>query len=131
MRAHAYDSPPRAFQALSDPTRLRMFRLLAVSRAKLCVCELVDSLQERQYNVSRHLKVLQTVSLVRGEKDGRWTYYGLDRRNPTVAPFARLVASLPDTAGGFAADQERFEGRLALRERGKCRCGIQTPALAR
>jgi ArsR family transcriptional regulator len=108
-----------------------MFRLLAVSREKLCVCEFVDSLQERQYNVSRHLKVLENTGLLRGEKEGRWTYYGLDRRNPTVAPFARLVTSLLDPEGTFVEDEERFKGRMALRERGKCRCGIQTPALAK
>ncbi len=122
---------PRTFQALSDPTRLRMFRLVAVNRAEMCVCEFVDALQERQYNVSRHLKVLGTSGLLRGEKDGRWTYYGMDRRNSAAGPFARLVASLPDPEGTFAEDQERFKKRMALRERGRCRCGIQTPALAR
>ena len=125
------DPLPRTFQALSDPTRLRMFRLIASNRAEMCVCEFVDSLQERQYNVSRHLKVLENAGLLRGEKDGRWTYYGLNRRTPTVSPFSKLVASLPDPEGTFAEDQERFKDRMALREGGRCRCGIQTPQLAR
>ena len=121
----------RVFQALSDPTRLRIFRLLVTNRTEMCVCEVVDSLRERQYNVSRHLKVLELAGLLGGEKHGRWTYYGLDRRNPTVSSFAKLVASLPDLDGTFAEDQERFKKRMALREDGRCRCGIQTPELAK
>ena len=65
------DLYPRTFQALSDPMRLRMFRLLAVNRTEMCVCEFVDSLSERQYNVSRHLKILELAGLLHKAKEGR------------------------------------------------------------
>ena len=119
-----------AFKALSDPTRLRMLRLLAANKAEICVCEFVDALRERQCNVSRQLKLLQVAGLVRGEKDGRWIYYGLaPGKDPIVSALYRLVARLPDDEV-FAGDQERFDGRMRLRTDGRCRMGIQTPALA-
>ena len=120
-----------AFKALSDPTRLRMFRLLTANRAEMCVCEFVDALQERQYNVSKHLKLLQQSGLIVGEKEGRFVYYGLaDRSDATRRALHRLVASVPDSEEAFAKDQARFEKRMSLRESGRCRVGIQTKELA-
>ena len=116
------DILPRAFQALSDPMRLRMFRLLAVNRTEMCVCEFEDSLKERQYNVSRHLKLLGIAGLLHKEKEGRRAYYGLEADNPTVSAFSRLVVSLPDPDGTFAKDQERFEEQTPFRQGGdRCR----------
>jgi len=112
---------PRTFQALSDPTRLRMFRLLAANRTQMCVCEFVDSLEERQYAVSRHLKILGLSGLLRKQKEGRRAYYGLDASNPTVPAFSRLVATLPDPDGTFARDQQKFEEQMPFR-RGGDRC---------
>jgi len=116
------DLLPRSFQALSDPMRLRMFRLLAVNRTRMCVCEFVDSLKERQYNVSRHLKVLGLAGLLRKEKEGRRAYYGLEAANPAISAFSRLIASLPDLDGTFARDQESFEEQMPFRQGGdRCR----------
>lgn len=120
----------RAFKALSDPTRLRMLRLLAGNEAEMCVCELVDVLQERQYNVSRQLKELAAAGLVRGQKEGRWTYFGLlSGEDPGVAALCHLVAGLPEDEV-LAEDQQRFEERIRLRTDGRCKVGIQTPSLA-
>ena len=107
-----------------------MVRLLAANDAEMCVCELVDVLQERQYNVSRQLKSLASAGLVRGQKEGRWTYFGLlGRDDPGVASLFRLVAELPADEL-FLEDQRRFEERAGLRTGGRCQMGIQTPSLA-
>ena len=83
----------RALKALSDPTRLRMLRLLAVNRSQMCVCEFVDTLQERQYNVSKHLKILEQAGLIEGEREGRFLYYGLvDGGDATARLLYRLVS---------------------------------------
>lgn len=120
-----------AFKALSDPTRLRMLRLLAANRAELCVCEFVDTLQERQYNVSKHLKVLQQSGLIEGEKEGRWVYYHLaGKDDPMARGLYKLASSVPDADEVFARDQERFEKRMELRDDGRCQVGIQTKRLA-
>lgn len=117
------------FKAASEPTRLRMLRLLVANKAEMCVCEFVDALGERQYNVSRQLKILQTAGLIRGEKEGRWIYYRLSaKKDPAVAALYRLVARLPEDEL-FAADQRRFRERMSLRSASRCRVGIQTPSL--
>ncbi len=59
------------FQALADPIRIWIVRLLALSGEECCLCELVDSLLEPQYTLSKHVKVLKQVGLLTAEKDGR------------------------------------------------------------
>jgi len=118
------------FKALADPTRLRIIRLLALKRTEMCVCEFVDILLERQYNISRHLKNLETVGLIQGKKDGRWAYYGLAAvDDPVALHLYELVVALPDNNGVFARDDENLEARMALRENGRCRVGIQSAEL--
>lgn len=120
-----------ALKALSDPTRLRMLRLLASNRAEFCVCEFVDTLGERQYNVSKHLKALEQAGLIEGQKDGRWVYYKLaGSDDPVARTLHRLVTAVPDSDDVFSVDQRRFEDRMSLREDGRCRVGIQTKELA-
>lgn len=115
-----------ALKALADETRLRIIRLLVVNRTAMCVCELVDSLEERQYNVSRHLQILEACGLIEEEKDGRWVYYTVPRaRDGFARALCRAVAELPATEDTLEADQRRFQERMQLREGGRCRIGIQ------
>lgn len=65
------------FKALADPTRLRILEL--VSNGEQCVCELVDRIDVAQPLLSHHLKVLRDAGFVRARREGRWTYYALDR----------------------------------------------------
>jgi ArsR family transcriptional regulator, arsenate/arsenite/antimonite-responsive transcriptional repressor len=58
-----------ALKALADDTWLRILRLLLTNHTAMCVCELVDALEERQYNVSRHLQILEAADLIEGTKD--------------------------------------------------------------
>lgn len=122
--------PQEIFQALADPTRIRIVRLLAETDEEACVCELVDSLLEPQYKLSRHLKVLRQAGLLTAEKDGRWIYhrlvYGVDYLNLAY----EMLRALPDSDGLFARDLHNFRQRMCLREDGRCRVGIQTASLA-
>ena len=61
------------FKALSDPTRLRLLRVL--DGAELNVNELVEILELPQPTVSRHLGVLLRAGLVARRRDGMWTFY--------------------------------------------------------
>lgn len=118
-----------AFKALSDLTRLRMVRLLAANDAELCVCEFVDALQERQYTVSRGLRLLEQAGIVEGQKDGRWVYYSLVRGDTgTVSILHELLKSVSEDKVS-SLDQVRFSERMAIREDGRCRVGIQTASL--
>ena len=98
--------PEVVFQGLADPTRIRVLRVLAASRAEACLCELVDSLLEPQYKLSRHLKVLRQVGLLAAEKEGD-------------DPHVLLFPEIP-------FDQERFLARVddSVRRYGRCTIGV-------
>ncbi len=63
------------FGILADPTRLRLFSLIAAAGEACAACDLVDALGVSQPTVSHHLKVLREAGLVESEKRGRWVYY--------------------------------------------------------
>jgi ArsR family transcriptional regulator, arsenate/arsenite/antimonite-responsive transcriptional repressor len=113
------------FQALADPIRIRIVRLLALSGEECCLCELVDSLLEPQYTLSKHVKVLKQVGLLTAEKDGRWVYHRLVRGVPYLERLYSAVLALPDADNAFGSDLARFNERMCLREKGRCRVGIQ------
>ena len=118
-------APQFVFQALADGTRIRVVRLLAGTREEACLCELVDSLLEPQYKLSRHLKVLRQVGVLSAEKDGRFVYHKLVSQHAHLKKLYAAIYALPDSQGVFAADQRRFTQRMRLRESGRCRIGIQ------
>ena len=116
--------PEAVFQALADETRLRVIRLLASTGEESCLCELVDSLQEPPYKLSRHLKILRQAGLLSSQKEGRWVYHRLVAEPAYLESLYTLVKALPDPDGIYRADMARFGDRLALREAGRCRIGI-------
>lgn len=78
------------FKALSDPTRLRLVKLLSEQapgecpgecngRRFLCVNALAHRLGVTQSAVSQHLRVLRQAGLVRGERCGSFMHYSLDK----------------------------------------------------
>lgn len=70
------DAATMAFRlkALSDPTRLRLFSLVA-SASRMCACDLTEPLGVSQPTVSHHLKVLTTAGLLEREQRGKWVYF--------------------------------------------------------
>lgn len=64
------------FQALSDPTRLRIIHTLM--QAEICVCDLAAVLEMTQSSVSHQLRNLRTLRLVKHRKVGRMVYYSID-----------------------------------------------------
>lgn len=118
----------RIFKALSDKTRLRIINLLLRSRKELCVCEIVDSISESQYNVSKHLKELKYAGLVEEKKMGRWISYSLASSGEAKDEFKKglfqAIALIPE--GLVANDMELLKARLFLRKEGKCIIGLQS-----
>ena len=66
----------RLFQALSDPTRLKI--LLLLSRSTLNVTRIVDEVKASQPAVSRHLRVLREASLINHVRKGKEVEYSLN-----------------------------------------------------
>lgn len=92
---------------------------------ELCVCEIVDSLDEPQYKISKHLKELKLAGLVEEKKDGKWVNYSI---SPPQDEFKRwlfkAIASIPkDVTEG---DEKRLKARLFLRKNGQCVVGLES-----
>ena len=66
----------QTFQALSDPTRVRM--ISALTRTELCVCDLAAVLGMSQSAVSHQLRSLRDQKLVKSRREGREIFYTLD-----------------------------------------------------
>lgn len=112
--------PTALLQAIADKTRLRILRILvALPKEEGCLCDLTDSLQEPEYNVSRHLKILRNAGLLSARKDGRWVYHRLSIEK-AVKPFYRLIAELPDADRTFSEDLKRFKDELSKRDNERC-----------
>ncbi len=71
----AGDELQKVFKTLSDPTRLRILRLL--ESEELVVQELMEVLGMAQSRVSRHLAILREASLVSDRRDGTYVFYRL------------------------------------------------------
>jgi len=65
------------FAVLSDPTRLRLVKLLCHQRDShaLCVNALASLLGVTQSAVSQHLRILKSIGLVKGERRGYHIHY--------------------------------------------------------
>ena len=64
------------FQALSDPTRLRI--IYALMQSELCVCDLAAILEMSQSSISHQLRNLRALRLVKNRKVGRMVYYSIN-----------------------------------------------------
>ena len=64
------------FKALSDETRLRILTLL--KNGELCVCDIAETLEMTQPNISFHLSMLKEAGIIKVRKNGRWIHYSLD-----------------------------------------------------
>lgn len=88
------------FKALSDPTRLRLIKLLndcppgVCQGGPLCVNALAHQLGVSQSAVSQHLRILKQAGLVRGSRDGSFMHYSV---NPDG--LAKYRTALMETLG--------------------------------
>src|SRR5438105_11177325 len=96
------------FQALADPTRLRIVALLRLM--ELSVGELAQVLGQSQPRVSRHLKILADAGVLERRKEGSWVFLTLSDSD-RVAPMFDLIDSWADNGTGrlFALDAARIE----------------------
>ncbi len=79
-------------EALGDPTRLRIFRLL-MERRDLCVTDVAAILGGTVSGASQQLRVLERVGLARRERMGQMICYELRDEDPCVRSIALFVAN--------------------------------------
>src|SRR5436305_1825075 len=96
------------FQALADPTRLRVLALLRLM--ELSVGELAQILGQSQPRVSRHLKILGDAGVLDRRKEGSWVFLTLADAE-RAAPLFALIDRWADAATErlFAFDAARTE----------------------
>ncbi|WP_312642892.1 metalloregulator ArsR/SmtB family transcription factor [Hydrogenoanaerobacterium sp.] len=73
----------KVFKAFCDENRLMILELL--QSGEKCACELLDGLHISQSTLSHHMKVLCDSGVVRGRKEGKWTYYSISIEGSTYA----------------------------------------------
>ncbi|KAB2951031.1 winged helix-turn-helix transcriptional regulator [Heliorestis acidaminivorans] len=82
----------RLLRALADESRIKI--LQRIEKGEICNCELTDIFPLRQSTISHHLKVLAEANLVVLRKQGKWTYYQLNRQTlEQIGPSLHQVLS--------------------------------------
>jgi len=98
----------RVFQALGDPTRLRILGLLL--GGEVCVCHIHESLGIPQPKASRHLAYLRRTGLVETRKQGLWVYYRLaDSRDALIRTIRQVVTHTLGHVATVRRDAARLE----------------------
>ncbi|MFA6832533.1 MAG: metalloregulator ArsR/SmtB family transcription factor [Bacteroidaceae bacterium] len=102
------------FKALSDMTRLKIVWLLTNIDEKICVSEIVEVLEEYQYNVSRNLSILKKAKLIEEVKEGKWVFYYL---RPIKDEFMQAIQEAVKTIPKAKMDNEISKCKLLLAKR--------------
>jgi ArsR family transcriptional regulator len=76
--------PAWLFKCLSDKTRL-LATLLIFKEGELCVCELMEAMDDSQPKISRHLAQLRSCGLLTDRRQGQWVYYSMNQDLPEWA----------------------------------------------
>jgi len=64
------------FRILGDPTRVRI--VAALEDGELCVHEIAERVDISESAVSHQLRLMRSMRIVRGRREGRCVYYTLD-----------------------------------------------------
>jgi ubiquinone/menaquinone biosynthesis C-methylase UbiE/DNA-binding transcriptional ArsR family regulator len=102
-------------QVLSDPTRLRMLRLLG--QEELSVAELQEILEMGQSRISSHLGLLRRNNLVADRKDGKRTYYILNIASLPLNDFICMAISGESEEEFWESDQSALSRIIERRRR--------------
>jgi ArsR family transcriptional regulator, arsenate/arsenite/antimonite-responsive transcriptional repressor len=73
----------KIFKALCDENRLSILQQLRTGEK--CACRLQEALRIGQSTLSHHMRILCESGLVGARKDGKWTYYSIDKTGCDVA----------------------------------------------
>ena len=79
------------FEALGDPTRLNIFRLLSKEKKNLCVTDIANVFKISVPAASYQLKILEMVGLIERERMGQMTCYTLREKDPLVRNVLKII----------------------------------------
>ena len=87
----AKDRLALVFEALGDPTRLNIFRLLLKEEKDLCVTDVANVFKISVPAASYQLKILEMVGLIQRERMGKMTCYTLRKKDPMVKNVVKII----------------------------------------
>lgn len=91
------DRLPVMFNAVSDPTRCRIFRLLMVTHGEdVKVSDIAHIMGMTLPAVSQQLKILEQSGLVTREKMGQTVYYRVKSADPLVSAIVDIIREEQD-----------------------------------
>jgi ArsR family transcriptional regulator len=105
------------FRALGDETRLRIVSLL--TQGELCVCDLMDVLEEPQSKISRHLSYLKHSGLTYSKRVGVWMHYGL--REAKDKPSDHIIRFLREKLPPLPQCRKDIDRLRLFKRRGRCK----------
>ena len=79
------------FEALGDPTRLNIFRLLSKEKKDLCVTDIANVFMVSVPAASYQLKILEMVGLIERERMGQMICYTLREKDPLVRNVLKII----------------------------------------
>jgi DNA-binding transcriptional ArsR family regulator len=86
------DRLPVIFNAVSDPTRCRIFRLLMVTHGDdVKVSDIAHIMDMTLPAISQQLKVLEQSGLITREKIGQTVYYKVKKSDPLVQSIVNII----------------------------------------
>ncbi len=101
------------YKCLCDGQRLRILNLLR--EGPLCVCHLMEILESDQVKVSKQLRYMKELGMVKGERQAQWMVYRLaDAENRLLL---NNLKCLQDCAGEELYFEEDLRQRTALLKR--------------
>ena len=98
-------------KALADETRTKIITLLL--NYDLCVGGLARGLNISEAAVSQHLQILRKAGVIKGEKRGYYTHYGVDRE---------ALKKVSEKILALASQPPQAEGNCHKNPSGECCC---------
>lgn len=80
----------RVFNALSDPSRFHIFKLL-LNHKDICVSDIANILGITVPAASQQLKILEIAQLVKREREGQMICYKIANDNPAVKSIIKII----------------------------------------
>ena len=118
-------------KAVSDPTRVRILKIL--EGGEMCVCQVIAVIALSQSTISKHLFLLRTAGLIKDRRDKKWIHYSLDGKsgNPYAGTLLRNIRKWLNDDPLILKDRERAAmardiGPVAICERGMALPGRKT-----
>ena len=104
----------KVLKALSDETRLRIFKVLL--ERECCVCELMQALAISQSRASRNLGILRDAGFLKERRDGAWIVYSVDWQtaNHYATSLAKLLRDSPISNEVLVQDKERLKHAMRI-----------------